>query len=448
MLQNILIFFLFITSLPSLAQDILSISANGVRVRSAPTVTAKVLGMLNINDQVRKIQHSSDFIEDFVEIEIVQTRSPILSSEKYFISNQYLADHPTDYKEFKGKYFVVMNVASEMLRVYERICADDFCYNKMLLETETVVGEDKNNPKDAPGKGRSILGSYRLTGWKKFYEDSIGHYPAWYNDSYPPIPSANAQNPAPWFLDKYMPLTADGKINGKIRGAFGWYTAFVAPQPFGQWIHGTIGWGENKDYYIQATKKFLTNILFDPRSSGCIRNNNEAIAYLRQILEIGSPIIKIYAKEQIFDPTLPIYKEEKKEWDYVLTKHAIQQTQKDEVVKALGTTTVELDAYWAAKKSGSGVILDPSDPLNEVLEVGQYTMDIHPDAVEFIPGERMSRLGRKILRSGNVYGIKSKDMSGIFFVDTGMLVNYNHPRAVLEVSGFSDEITPSWMQKL
>lgn len=446
--MNNLIFYFFITIFSSSvwANNLFYISADGVRVRATPQASARVLGQLDINDQVKQIPPTVSSESDFVQIEIIQTANTIINSDQYFIAKEFLLERPVDYKQFRGRYFVVMNVASEILRLYERICVDQYCYNKMLLESETVVGEDKNNPKDAPGKGRTILGSYRLSGWKKFYEDTLGHYPAWYDDAYPSVPPAGTKKATRWLADKYMPVDANGKRNGKMRGAFGWYTAFLAPEPYGQWIHGTMGWGEDKDYYIQASKKLLPNILFDPRSSGCIRNNNEAIAYLRQFLETGAPIIKIYAQEKVFDPTSPMYQNKTKEWDYVLTKHKIQKAQRAEVIQALGTNSLELDAYWKAKRSGSEIILDPLDPLNEVIEVGKYTMDIHPDASEFVPGERMSRIGRKINRTGNVYGIKSREMSGVFFVDTGLLAYYAHPRTVVEVSGFMDEITPPWMQ--
>lgn len=351
-----------------------------------------------------------------------------------------------DHKDFKGKYFVVINIASETLRLYERICMGKICMNKMLLETETVVGEDKSNPKEAPGKGRSIVGSYRLVEWKKFYETSDGHYPAWYNENYPPVPPPG-KNPSLWFSEKYMPVESDGRKHGKMRGAFGWYTALIMPNAYGQWIHGTMGWGQDKDYYIQMTKSILPNILFDPRSSGCIRNNNEAIAYLRHFLNIGTPIIKVYAQEKVYDPTSPMYKEKTGTWDYVLTKTSLQLTERAAVLESLGSNSAELDVYWKAKKLSSGILLDRDDPLNEILEVGTYQMDIYPNAMEFIPGEKLPRTGRKIIRSGNIYGIKSKDMSGVFFVDTGILFNYHHPKSTVEVSGFKDEETPPWMRK-
>ena len=106
---------------------------------------------------------------------------------------------------------------------------------------------------------------------------------------------------------------------------------------------------------------------------------------------------------------------------------------------------MELDQYWESKRNGGGIIYDPESPLNQVIEVGTYQIDTFPDAVEFTPGEQMTKFGRKLHRKGNVYGIKSKDMYGTYYVDTGILSDYKHPSAVLDVSGFLDEVTPSWM---
>lgn len=35
--------------------------------------------------------------------------------------------------------------------------------------------------------------------------------------------------------------------------------------------------------------------------------------------------------------------------------------------------------------------------------------------------------------------------SGVFYVDGGLLENYQHPKKILEISGFSDEETPPFM---
>jgi hypothetical protein len=99
------------------------ISTNGVRVRSAPEENAPVLGLLDLNDEVR-IHNTPSFSlslslslslsnDKYVEIQIIKTDSPIISSEKYFIFKEFLLVNPVDYKEFTGKYFIVLNVASE-----------------------------------------------------------------------------------------------------------------------------------------------------------------------------------------------------------------------------------------------------------------------------------------------------------------------------------------------
>jgi hypothetical protein len=427
------------------AQKFYFVSGEGIRVRSAPDEFGEILGHLSLNDQVRLIESAVIYNGDYVEIEIIKTNNTIDESARYFSAKAYLSEKYVDYREFTGKYFIVVNVASETLRLYERSCIFEDCKNIMLMETEVAVGEDKNNPKTDTGKARSLLGSFRLTGWTKFYEDGAGHYPAWYNENYPEVPKAKAHDPKAWFNPRYMPANSRGKKRGKMRGAFGWYTAFMTPNHYSQWLHGTIGWGEDKDYYIKSVKKLLTNIFLDPRSSGCTRNNNEAIAYLRQLINIGAPIIKIYAEEKIFDPILANYPIETSHWNYVLTKNKVKKSDREEVLNYLGITAEELDAYWAIKKAGDSITLDPSNPLNQVLEVGTYQIDSHPDSIIFTPGERMSRMERKLGRKGNVYGVQSKDMRGVYYIDTGILKNYEHPKSILQVSGFPDEVIPPWM---
>jgi hypothetical protein len=425
-------------------QSVYFISSNSVRVRSTTDATAKILGELSLNDQVKIINPTVIYNNKFIEVQIVKTYDPIVKSEKYFVATEYLSPKIVDYKDFSGKYFVVVNVASETIRLYEKVCADNACPAKMIMESEVVVGEDVDHPKDEPGKGRSILGSYRVTGWTKFYQDPEGHYPSWYRDGYPMTPPADSSW-NDWFSKKVMPLDEKGKPEGKMRGAFGWYTAFVAPEPYGQWTHGTLGWGADKDKFIKKVKKPLINMVSDPRSSGCTRNNNEAIAFLRNMIDTGAPIIKIYAKEAYLDPTLASYPAPTAQWNYVLTKNRNHAIDRDQVLKSLGINGSDLDVFWQAKVAGGEMILDPKDPLNQVLEVGTYDVDVHPDAIEYTPGEKMGKLSRKLGRKGNVYGIKEIDMHGVFYVDAGMLEGYAHPNTVLEVSGFADEVTPPWM---
>lgn len=106
----------------------------------------------------------------------------------------------------------------------------------------------------------------------------------------------------------------------------------------------------------------------------------------------------------------------------------------------------DVDAFWAAKRNGGELILDPKSPLQQVLEVGTYTLDTQPTVIEYTPGEKLGKLERSVGRKGNVYGVKSKDMSnGTFYVDAGFLAGYEHPKAILDFSGFEDEVSPPWM---
>ncbi len=422
------------------------IGTNGLRIRSTPEDAGKVMGLMNINDVVRVV--SPELINGkFVEVQIVKSSAKLLPADHYYVVQEYLTEKPVDYKEFTGKNFVVINVATETLRVYERQCMDNSCPHKMIMETEVVVGEDKDLKAAEKGKGRSLLGSYRISGWAKFYEDSEGHYPAWYKDGYPAVPKAGDNNWKDWFDKDVMPLGADGKKGeGKMRGAFGWYTAFVSPNPFGQWLHGTIGWGSNKDEYIAKTKKFMINVVSDPRSSGCTRNNNEAIAFIRHLTETGTPVIKVYAREAIMDPTYSNYREGAKNWDYIFTKKAGLKADRADVLKALGLTSAEVDAYWSTVRAGGTMIIDPKSNLNQILEVGTYTLNTVPTTIEFQERKKILGKWRDTKRTGNVYGLKKEEMSpGVYYVDAGMLSGYYHPTVKMEVSGFMDEVTPEWM---
>ena len=191
----------------------------------------------------------------------------------------------------------------------------------------------------------------------------------------------------------------------------------------------------------------LINVISDPRSSGCTRNNNETIAFLRKMVEIGAPIIKIYAKEEILDPSMKDYPNQTLEWKYALTKNLNHSIDRTDVLKFLKVSSSDLDSFWEAKRNGGSVILDPASPINQILEVGSYQMDAHPDVITYTPGDKLSKMERKIGRKGNVYGIKDKEMHGVYYIDAGVMENYAHPDSVVETGGFSDEVTPGWMMK-
>ncbi len=427
------------------AQKMYFVSTDGVRIRSTPTDAGKTVGLLSLNDKVRLINSGTIYNDKYIEIEIVKSGNKMITSDHYYINKDFIGESRTTYKKFEGKYFIVVNIATEMLRLYERVCADNSCPHKMIMETEIVAGEDTDHKKEDKGKGRSVLGSYRVTGWTKFYQDPAGHYPSWYRDGYVDVPLPGDSGKS-WFSKKFMPLDEKGKTEGHMRGAFGWYTAFVAPEPYGQWTHGTIGWGSDKDYFIKKTKKSWVNLFSDPRSSGCTRNNNEAIAFLREIIEVGAPIIKIYAQEALLDPTLENYPDLTTKWNYILTKNRFQKSDRAAVQKELNLNDQEVDAFWEAKRNGGQTMIDPKSPLNQILEVGSYDIDSHPDVIAFTSKERMfGTLDRAIGRKGNIYGMKTKEMHGVYYVDGGLLSDYAQPDRVLETSGFADEMTPPWM---
>lgn len=407
------------------------ISTNGLRVRSSDQIINNGLGILNRNDKVKVIS-TGPFNLNYVQIEVIKTDSKITTAERYFVSFKYLEEKKVDYKDFKGDLFVVQNIATERLRVYKRVCADNSCPHKMIFESELAVGEDKDD------KVRTWLGSYRLTHWIKFYQDGAAHYPSWWlsdnanvNDrslrknKMTPLPPKQGKGFTAWMKKKVMPIV-DGKKYGDIRGAFGWYTAFIFPNSGAQWTHGTVGWGKDKKKYINYTKKFLANVIANPRSSGCSRTDNESIAYLRHLLPVGTPFIKIYAKEALLDPKLKGYsKYTTRKWDYILTTPGVRKN---------------------GPKADRTYVLEKGIPQEKWIEEGSYDVDQFPNVVKYTPGEDMGRLARKIGSKGNVYGVESDKMRGIFYIDAGFVSGYTAPqhKSIIK-GGFSSEEVGPWM---
>ena len=397
------------------------ISTNGLRVRSSDQITNNGLGILNRNDKVR-VLNAGPFNLNYVQIEIIKTNSKITTAERYFVSFKYLEDEKIDYKRFKGEFFVVQNIATERMRVYKKVCADNACPHKMVMETELAVGEDKNE------KVRTWAGSFRLTHWIKFYQDGAAHYPSWWinNELLPPKQGKGFTS---WMKKKYMPFVINEngkeKRKGHIRGAFGWYTAFIFPNSNAQWTHGTVGWGVDKKKYIHYTKKLLANVIANPRSSGCSRTDNESIAYLRHLLPVGTPFIKIYAKEALLDPTLKGYTTATKPWDYILTSPGVRKN---------------------GPKADRTYVLEQGITQDKWIEEGTYDIDQYPNVVKFTPGEDMGRLARKLGNKGNVYGVNSDKMRGVFYIDAGYVSGYTLPEhKSLVRGGFKSEEVGPWM---
>ena len=88
------------------------ITASRLRVRSADSYSPEtILGVLGTNDKIRVLDNSADLLDDFVEVEIVKTKSSIQDSPsgRYYLSFKYF-DEVKKVTQQSFKYFVVQNV--------------------------------------------------------------------------------------------------------------------------------------------------------------------------------------------------------------------------------------------------------------------------------------------------------------------------------------------------
>lgn len=321
---------------------------------------------------------------------------------------------PAAFAQSASKYFVIQNVATERTRVYERCTSSPGCAHRMIMESETVVGRAEGERAN-PSRYITWLGRYKITGWKKFYEDTQSHYPSWYHPNYPQVPY-NPSDAKIWFSKSVMP----GGV-GDMRGAFGWYTAFVGPNANSQWLHGTVGWGVEGDRYIKYTRNFWVNVFGNPRSSGCTRLENRAIAYLRHILGEGTEVLRVYALETYRDPSRRAYAQQAQPlpWNWILTTEGVQK-----------------DGPTADYNS----VLARGVPRNAMLETGTYMVDRLPDAVPLNRNES-ARTGK----SGNTYKIDEREFRGAYLVDEGRFIDYAHPRG-LPQGGYRESSLPEMYQ--
>lgn len=315
-----------------------------------------------------------------------------------------------------SKYFVIQNIATERMRIYERCTETPDCAHRMVMETEFVAGRTEG-PKRDRDRFQTWLGLYKITSWVKFYEDQMKHYPSWYDPKYPEAPSPQ-DDPQSWFNKKFMPNPG----TGSMRGAFGWYAGLVGPNANYQWIHGTIGWGSQKNKFIKYTRSFWVNLVANPRSSGCTRLENEAVAYTQYLLPVGTEVLRVYAKEGIRDESLTTYQNQSQPaaWDYILT---------NEHVRSKVNVTSAKDSVLARQVSES-----------QILESGTYQIDQVPNGIGFTdkPTARQRQKGN----SGNAYGVPSEEMKGVLLIDEGRLVDYEHPKS-LTVGGLKENNKPS-----
>ena len=322
-------------------------------------------------------------------------KDPSKPVEPVYVPPQYLSTDPIEAPAeelAQDRFFVVQNIATETLRVYENCAwkgdAAKACKHRLILQTPMVVGENVIAK-------RTRLGSFRITKWFKFYQDAQDDFPSFYREESPALPGPGSDLQT-WVSRTLLP---DGK--GSVRGAFGWYTAYVGPDAEEQWMHGSWGWGADGTHFIDD----LYRAPFDAQnlvaSHGCTRVENQAIALMREFLVPGTKVVRIYAREALGGAAAPASKRLGK-WSWELTR-----LNSDEAPRA-GKDEVE------AQK------LSP----NDILDSGTYVLDTHAVPVPL-------RATANPHESGNVYQIKPAAFKGVFFVDEGRVSSYEHPRGLV-----------------
>jgi hypothetical protein len=394
------------------------VSTDNLNVRSRPESNANnLLGRIVRGDLVEIVR----LVEgtDFAEIKILSTKSFTVNPEKtYFVAMAFLSSEKqapiAPATTTRSKYIVIQNIATERTRVYERCTETPDCAHRLVMETEMVVGRTEG-PKESPDSYLTRAGWFRLTEWRKFYEDQQRLHASWYDPKYPPLPAPGA-SALDWIKKEKHQPNPETNIS---RGAFGWYAAFVGPNANYQWIHGTYGWGSEGDRFIRETRGWLANLVGNPRSSGCTRLENRAVAYLRHILQPGTDVIRVYAMEGYRDPSKKAYLTQQNgiRWDWILTKEDVRRN---------GAT------------SDRNSVLARNVPADMILEQGSYIVDQYPNAVafDFSASSRDVRKGQ----SGNTYELPVSSLRGVYLVDEGRFYNYSHPRGTkLPIGGIRRE---------
>ena len=348
------------------------------------------------NDEITVVDPTPKGDQGLIEVEVTDKDKPDAPLGPIYIPPQYISKEPVSPPREEAdadRYFVVQNIATEKLRVYEN-CGGRSCAHRLVLETDMVVGQNEKHR-------RSLLGSYRITKWFKFYEDYDNEYPSWFNPTYPAIPRAGADL-KDWTKKDLLP-----RSSASVRGAFGWYTAFIGPNADEQWTHGTWGWGADGDKFIQALRSSPLDQNSLLASHGCSRVENQAIAYMREILPPGTKLIKIYAREAKLKDVVG----KQTQWPWTLTKSDVD------------------------KENGSSAHPSFTEDESEVLESGVYNVNSQPTVVALT-------VGGDPHRNGNSYEIPLSSFQGRFLIDQGRLEDYRHPKN-LEVGGHADKTLPS-----
>jgi hypothetical protein len=139
---------------------------------------------------------------------------------------------------------------------------------------------------------------------------------------------------------------------------------------------------------------------------------------------VGTPLIRVYALEAYRDPNLTAYQAQKKPvpWNYILTKQGAQ------------TNGPEADR---------DTVLKAGTPQSEWIEQGTYMINRYPKAMGY--KWVLTGIGRSTRETGSVYNYTKDEFHGVFVIDEGRFVNYNHPEG-LRVGGYPNIVVPDFVQ--
>lgn len=375
------------------------VAGEQIRLRKSPEVPSdpnnnNIAGTIVMNDVVEILESDRIGNEEFMKVKVIETLNADMKGKKAYASAKYLNPTPTQrlsksaVESTGTNRFVITNVATETVRLYRRCIAPETCVNKMLMQFKATVGDDSKEM-------RSDVGVYKATSWTKFYQS--GPYAGWYRPGYPALPAVGKTRS--WLSKEFSPPGFNGP-----RGAFGWFTLFVGPNNSGQWMHGTTGWGADKNKNVRFQDSFgggLINIFAKLGSHGCTRMSNEAIAYMRSNIPVGATYIKIYAKESVKDASLDGYTREPGRFDYIITTRGYG---KDNTLH---------------ETADRATVLRNGTPESEWLEQGTFAFNQTPS-----------------VEKGDHYGIGQT--YGTFNVDEGTVsADYRHPvNKKLNVGGY------------
>lgn len=276
---------------------------------------------------------------------------------------------------FAKEYWIVQNVGTLTMRLYEKDCSN--CPGKMVFQSPMIVGKDGFD-KDGYDQ-RTQLGFFKITKWNKFYVDNKEAYIRWDG--------------------RKMPKRGQSRKRWGAQGAFGVYTALLEPRNF-QHLHGTIGWPNESARFLEHDKK-EDGSLVRVGSGGCTRVDNQVIMYLRNFVPVGTPVIRIYAKEI---ESLPNKIDKIGKWTYVFYE------------------TKDL-------KDPFPLNYEHRKKIKEVnlLEVGDFIYSKKPTL-------KPLRLEKEWISSevnGNPYKVSNENIVGYFNIDTGLISkNYVHPKGL------------------